>query len=147
MHFIFIPYGMKDFVDKLIRDMQAQKHSLRMHKEGQPDQQLFMESQIRYLPFGIYEYIFPKEDLDIVLTSLLEGNYNSEDDPYKGISPWKISFIRKMIHADKVPEFKRDKKFLWMKEHVGIIPIGVRYDGEITEPVGSPSAGYTHERI
>ena len=147
MHFIFIPYGMTDWVDKLLRDMKAQKHALRIYKEGQPDQVLYMESQVRILPFGIYEYIFPKEDLDIVLTSLLEGNYNSDDDPYKNLGKWKITAIRKIIHAEPIPEFKRDKKFLWSKEFTAIIPIGIRYDGEITEPEGSINPGWTHERI
>ena len=141
-----MPYGMKDWVDKLIRDMQAQKHCLKLKKEGQPDGAIWIESQIRYLPFGIYEYIFPREDLDLVLTTLLEANYNPKDPPYKGIGTWKVGIIRKMINAKPLPEFKRDKGFLWTKQHVGVIPIGIREDDEIAEVTGD-YAGWTHERI
>jgi len=140
MHFVFILYGMKDCVDKLIRDMQAQKHAFRMYKEGQPDKILYIESQIRYVPFGLYEYVFPKEDLDVVLNSLLGLTWTDESTPY-GISKFKQAVIRKMVRVEPIPEFKKELKFLWMKNDVAVIPIGIRHDGEIIEPEGNPNAG------
>jgi hypothetical protein len=144
MHFIFIAYGMREWVEKLLRDMSAQKHYLRMWKEGEKDRGLYMESQIRILPFGVYEYIFPKEDLDLVLAAVIDSNYSEEKDPY--LSKFKIAMVRKMLKAEKIPEFKRDKKFLWMKKYVAIVPIGIKHDGEITEEEGEDK-GFTHERI
>ena len=71
MHFIFIPYGKRDQVELLLREMEAQKHQLRLKKEGKKDKFIWLQGQIRMLPLGIYEYIFPREDLDLVLHTLL----------------------------------------------------------------------------
>lgn len=147
MHFLFIPYGMKEWVDKTLRDMSAQKFPIKFSKAGHPDVNLLIESQMRILPFGIYDYVFPKESLDVVLTTLLESNFNLKDDVYEGVGKFKTYMLRKMLHADKIPEFKRDNKFPWIKENVAIIPIGIKHDGEIEEPAHHLHPGYKHERI
>jgi len=147
MHLIFMPYGMKDWVDKFIRNIQSQYHEITFRKEGEADRKIYVEGSLRILPFGIYEYVFPKEDYDIVATTLFEPSFNLSDDVYEGIGKFKIAALRYMLNAEKMPEFKRDKKYIWGKNNVAIMPIGVRYDGEITEAEGSPSAGYTHERL
>jgi hypothetical protein len=135
-----MPYGKRDLVEKLLRDMEAQKHLLKMTK-GKETKEVWLESQIRVLPFGIYEYIFPKEDLDIVLHSLIEY-----ENRYK-IPAFVLMMIRKVLHLDKIPEYKKDKKYLWRRENVNIIPLGIREDGEITEQKGQMFEGFTHEAM
>lgn len=140
MHVIFIPYGKRTEVERLIRDMEAQKFILRM-KKGEDVQAIYIEGAIRLLPFGIYEYIFPKEDMDCVLTTLGFDNIPYDQGKIKSF------ILREIAQAEKIPKFKKDKKLLWVRKHVGIMPIGVRYDGEVTEPEGSDFPGYVHEAI
>jgi hypothetical protein len=146
MHYAFIPYGKKSEVELLISDMEAQKHLLPMTKgkEGDKDyikQGRYIQSQVRILPGGVYEYVFPKEDLDLVLFTL-EATPNN---PYN-IGDVKLKFIRKFLDLKPIPEFKKDKQFLWIKDNVSIISLGIREDKEITEKDGI-FKGFTHEAI
>ena len=156
MHAAFIPYGKVEEVDLMLNDMRAQKHQLKLWKgkknaschdilikgkDGYKEKTIWIQSQIRYLPFGVIEYVFPKEDMDLVLTTLM-----FKDNKRYGTSKLIYSFIRKMIKCKKIPEFKTDKHYLWITTHVNIIPVGIREDGEFTDPDG-PYKGWTHEAI
>ena len=139
MHIAFIPYGKISEVDLLIRDMSAQKHKLPMTK-GSEKKVIWIESQIRVLPFGIYEYICPKEDMDIVLTTLKTrvNRYN--------LSNFRWGMLRKILQLEKVPKFETKEKYLWLMQHVGMMVVGVRYDDEVTNIEGEYK-GWTHEAI
>ncbi len=147
MHVIFIPYGIKEKVDLLLRDMQCQKFQLRVFKEGEPDKFIWMQGSLRLLPFGIVEYVFPREYLDHVLTTLNCGVVNL-NPKYFGLKLNMIlSFLRKFLMAEKIPKtFKTDQALIWIKEHVSIIPIGIRKDANLIEP-GGDLTGWTHEAI
>jgi hypothetical protein len=121
MHAVFIPYGKRSEVELLIRDMEAQKHFLKFD-DGKGR---WIQGQIRLLPFGVYEYIFPKEDKDLVLHTL------DFDSNRYSLSRLILNLIRKMSKAKRIPEYKKDKYYLWIKDNVNIIPLGVRYDNEI----------------
>lgn len=139
MHFGFIPYGKRDEVELLLRDMEAQKHILKLYKDDKV-KSIWIQGQVRFLPLGVYEYIFPKEDLDLVLNSLMasENRYN--------INKLILKFLRKFYRFKKIPKFKTDNKFLWIKDNVNIIPLGIKEDGNILD--SSPDyKGYTHEAI
>lgn len=146
MHAVFMLYGKKEWVDILIRDMSAQKLPLVSHKEGEPDVRQLIDCQVRILPFGLYEFVFPKEFEDVVLTTLdfhKKTSYNLD----KEISIMRMKFkplnyLRKFLNIEEPKDFKTEQQLPWIKEFVSIIPIGVRYDGEVTEPDGS-----THEAI
>ena len=141
MHFAFIPYGIKRCVDLLLNDMSAQKHRLIVSK-GKEKEYVWMQGQVRILPFGIIEYVFPKEDLNRVLTRLNAGNPINHN-----ISKSIISLLRKTLKLKKVPKkFKEDSYFLWIRDHVSIIPIGIKEDGDLVEPIGQYK-GWTHEAI
>jgi len=133
MHAIFIPYGKKSEVELLIRDMEAQKHYL-INTDGSGQ---WIQGQIRLMPFGVYEYVFPKEDMDSVLYTL-----DFETDRY-GLGNLKKTFLRKFIKCEKIPKYKKEKYYLWIKDNVSIIPIGVRYDEEIFDSI----INKTHEAI
>lgn len=140
MHAIFIPYGKRELVERMLRDMEAQKHLLPMTK-GKEKKEIWIDSQVRILPFGVMEYVFPKEDLDVVLNTLKFKN----KAPYN-IPGLYLDMTRKILKSKKIPEYKEDKIYVWRKEHVAIIPIGIREDREI---VGSAELdkGWTHEAI
>lgn len=153
MHVVFLAYGKYECVQEFFRDMRAQKHQFRMYKEGEKDRSYWIDAQLRSLPFGFYEYVFPKEDMDVVLTTL---NFHHQLGPdrmiydidfeksYFGFKPFKE--IKKFLKIEETPEFKTDKVLIWKKDNVTIVPIGIRRDTEITEPKG-PNKGFTHERI
>jgi len=140
MHAVFIPYGKRSEVELMLRDMEAQKHLLKMSK-GKEEQKIWIQSQIRTLPLGAVEYIFPKEDMDMVLTTL---NFGRKDRYELGKA--KMLLLRKLFNCRKIPKFNKDKKYLWITENVSIIPIGIRDDTDLIEPYEAYK-GWTHEAI
>ncbi len=139
MHIAFIPYGKRSEVELLFRDMDAQKHYLKMLK-GKKKVVILIQSQVRQLPFGIYEYVCPKEDGDKVLTTL-----KLRVNRYK-VSDFYLKRLRKILQLDKIPEFETKLHYPWIRENVGILPVGVRYDDEATDKIGEYK-GWTHEAI
>jgi hypothetical protein len=140
MHFAFIPVGKRSEVELLFRDMEAQKHLLKMQKDGIL-KCIWQQGQLRQLPLGVYEYIFPKEDVDCVLHTLI-----NEKNRYN-ISELIIKFIKKFYKLKNIPEYNKDKNYLWIKENVNIIPLGIREDGVQIEPENMPFAGFEHEAL
>jgi len=127
MHAVFMLYGIKQAVDHLLMDMQAQKFLLKTSKGDH-----WVQGSLRLLPFGIYEYVFPKESKDLVLTTL---NFNNPSYPqYKQIRPI-LSMIRKALKIKRTPKFDDKHKLLWTKDHVSIIPCAtLRYRGREWHP-------------
>ena len=135
-----MPYGKRSEIELLLRDMDAQKHKLVLTK-GKKKKYIWLQGQVRLLPFGIYEYVFPKEDLDIVLHTLgfSENRYHVGD--------LKLGVLRKLIKCEKIPEYKKNKHFLWITKNVNIIPLGIRKDYEFFKDPDGANKGWTHEAI
>ena len=143
MHVSFIPYGDRSCVEKLLRDMESQKHWLHMTK-GKKSQKAAIPGQIRDLPFGIKEYIFPKESLDMVLRS-----FGACGAGVYGVSFKRMvyPFLRKLMKLKPIPKYdEKGELYLWSKAFVSIVPLGIREDGEI---VGKyiDDKGWTHEAL
>ena len=145
MHVIFIPYGIKHAVDTFIKELECQKFPLKLTKEGEPDKVLWIQGSVRLLPFGVIEYVFPRESLDVVLKTL---DFDVVQYPqHQGIKlQAALLFLRKFLFAKPIPKFKTEQHFLWIKDHVSLIPIGIREDGNLTETAGE-NAGWSHEAI
>lgn len=141
MHVSFIPYGHRQWLEWALREMEAQKFPATLTK-GKKKKIINLQGAIRVLPGGIYEYVFPKEGRDFVLTTL---NFHKKNDGY-GMTRTKKAIIRKIIGHKKVKPFDSSLKLAWVLNHVSIIPIGERMDGEFTETSG-PDKGWTHEGI
>lgn len=140
MHFAFIPYGKRLWVETLLRDMEAQKHWLPM-KKGKEEIKVPIQGSVRVMPGGVYEYVFPKEDLDMVLHTLLKKKEN-----WYNIKEAILMLARRYLKLKKIPEYKKEKYYLWLTEHVNIIPVGIREDKDIVAPEGKYK-GWTHEGI
>jgi len=140
MHAVFIPYGKRSEVELLLRDMDAQKHYIPMWK-GKKKKGIWIQSQVRLLPFGVYEYIFPKEDMDIVLTTLKFNEVKYD------LGIIKTTLIKKALKVKKIPEFKKERKYLWIKDNVNIIPLGIREDVNIIDSTPGENFGWEHEAI
>lgn len=139
MHVAFIPYGKREHVERLLREMEAQKHLLTMTKDGQ-NKSVWIDGQVRMLPFGVVDYVFPKEDKDVVLTTLGYGKPSS-------YGMGKIfPFIRTMLKYKKIKGVKTEKKYLWHRDNVSLSLIGMKEDKEL---VGNCELdeGWTHEAI
>ena len=149
MHAIFLLYGKYELVNQLIRDITAQKFPIRFYKEGEPDRIFWIDCQLRLLPFGFYDFIFPKEFMNEVLTTL---NFQDKtrvydldfDKSYFGFKPFKI--IKDFLQVEEIPKFNTNAKMPWMTKNVTIVSLGVKYDSEIEETQG-PEAGFKHERL
>ena len=140
MHLVFIPYGKRSEVELLLRDMDAQKHKLPMSK-GDKKMSIWIQGQVRLLPFGIYEYVCPEGDMDRVIKTLEvipSDRYN--------LSNFKLSLIRKTLRLKPVHISTATDKYLWIKDNVNIIPVGIREDTEFTDDEGMYK-GWTHEAI
>lgn len=145
MHFIFVPYGIKHAVDKLLQEMECQKFQLKLSREGEPDKMMWIQGSVRLLPFGVVEYVFPREYRDAVLTTL---NIQTEQYPQYKNAKFRVAlaFLRKFLHADPVPKFKTDESLIWIKDFVSVLPIGIREDGDMIEVKGD-FLGWKHEKL
>lgn len=127
MHLGFIIYGERRAVEKALREMEAQKHPLICWDKKDKDKRtiVWIEGQVRQLPFGIYEYNFPKESLEQVLNTigLKDGYYVKEI--YKKI-------IRKVLGYKKQKEGEEGAPhYLWQTENTLISMIGIKEDVDI----------------
>ncbi len=122
--------------------MEATKHFLPMTKKKKKAG-IYIDGQVRLLPFGIVEYVCPKEDLDKVLTTLEAKNKSEYGINFK-ILPYAI--LRKFLKLKKVPKYDEGKKILWAREYVYIFVLGIREDGEIVGTL-ELDKGWTHEAI
>ncbi len=144
MHLSFVAYGERGNIERMLRSMESQKHLMPMTK-GKKKKGAYIPGQIRELPFGIKEYVFPKEYLDAVLRTL----GNSDSGGNQGISFKKLvyPFLRKVLRLKPIPKYeKKGAIYLWGKEFINIILLGIREDGEI---VGQyvDDKGWTHEAL
>lgn len=143
MHFAFIPYGARHELELLFRDMESQKFKLTMTKKGKKDVYVWIPGQIRTLPLGVVEYIFPREYKDTVLNTILGGSAPNRF----GIPKMFVAIFRKALKLKKIPKYKQKDKFIWIRENVSIAPIGIRDDAELVEPKDMGYKGYLHEAI
>jgi len=141
MHVSFISYGERSCVERMFRDMESQKHLMPMTK-GKKKQSVWLNGQIRLLPFGVYEYIFPKESLDIVLNTLQEANTKHGINFKAPI----YALLRAGLKLKKIPKYDTEQKYQWSKLFVSIVVLGIREDDEI---IGSyiDDLGWTHEGL
>lgn len=144
MHVVFIPYGKKEWVDMQLRDMAAQKYPITLTSpDGKETKQIMMEGQVRVLPFGFYEHVFPKEHLNKVLSSM-----KFEKQDYQ-LGETYTKLIRKALKVEKIPEFEKVQHYWWINwfvPYINIIGIGIREDADMVEPQGEYK-GWTHEAI
>ena len=147
MHVSFIPYGERSCVERMLKDMEAQKHLMPMTKGKlkKKHRGAWIPGQIRILPFGVMEYVFCKESLDMVLRTL---SATTDTDNY-GITFQKLIYptLRKLLKLKPIPKYEKEGDlYLWTKAFVSIIVLGIREDGEI---VGKyiDDKGWLHERL
>ncbi len=148
MHVVFIPYGIKQAVDHLMIDMQAQKFDHIFTKDDKK-MKTIVQGSLRLMPFGIWEYVFPSEYGDIVMKTL---DFDLKDQRY--IIPEKLygipiqKIMRKILKLEEIPKISSDIRLPWIKQNVHIIPLGLRHDAITTVEENVPIyGGWTHEAL
>jgi len=141
MHLYFFVRGIIPQIERFEMFMQAQMFlwERKNLKTGKKEITL-VQGALRRMPFG-YEYIFPEECLDEVLTML---KIDAKAKSIAGISGFKMSIIRKMIGGivRPIPDYKKTASlFTFVKDNKGKLnPIPVdRYielKGIILYPIG-----------
>lgn len=145
MHAIFMVYGMKRWVDMFLNELSAAKLPITLHRKNpetgkEETIKAIWECALRELPFGLYEFIFPKEHEQSVLKGLGFDEPGHTDFPIDkefnlGIIKVKpMEYLKKYLRIDDIPDLKKDSgKYPFSKFYVSVIPLGVRYEqGEIT---------------
>ena len=143
MHISFIPYGERGCVERMLRDMESQKHLMPMTK-GKKHKATWIPGQIRELPFGVKEYVFAKGSLDLVLRT-----FNASSKGEYGVSFKRLVYpsLRKLLKLKPIPEYKKKGEiYLWNKAFVAIIVLGIREDGEVVG-IYIDDKGWKHEAI
>ncbi len=152
MHVIFMPYGKIEWVEVFLNDIRAQKGNIKTTSpDGKESINYVTQFQLRVLPFGFYEVVFPKEYRDTILTTLnFPHKDNIYSDRYK-IPNFFMKKIREVLQCEEAPtEFDRKEAFYWVKgidlshTDVFILPIGIREDIMIAD---NKIKGWTHEAI
>lgn len=143
MHFAFIAYGARTEVERMMRDMESQKWLLPMKKTGEKDRGVYISGQVRLLPFGVMEYVFPKEYLGVVLNTMCN---NKEPNRYNVPKIFRAIF-RKALKLEPIPAFQTEQRLIWDNENVSILPLGIREDSELVEPKDTGYKDWTHEAL
>jgi len=149
MHFAFIAYGARQEVERLMRDIESQKFQLKLSKKGEMDKAEWVIGQVRELPFGVKEIIFPKEYLNLVLATMT-ANTAPNRLSYNRSKAYKLvqTGFRKALGLRKLPkDYDKSVKLLWAIEYVSIIPIGLRDDAQLEEMKSGEYNGWVHEAL
>ena len=153
MHVLFIPYGRKEWLDIFLRDMMAQKHFIKHTSPEGKEENVICTASLRILPGGVYDYVFPKESMDIVLTTLrfhVPCDYPIEKEfSFMGIKIKPLDYAKKFLGLEeKLPEFKTTQQYFWEgSQFVAILPIGIKFDDDIINPASAQLPGYKHEGL
>jgi len=147
-----MPYGMTNWIKNFLRDLEAMKLTLRVYKEGEEDKYIPIECQLRILPFGLYEFVFPREHKDLVLTTLDFHKpiaYNLDKEiKILGMKIKPLDYARKFLRLQEAKDFKTDYLIPISRQNVGIVCFGVREEEhpDVTEKQGDLT-GWKHEAI
>lgn len=144
MHIIFMPYGVRTRIEEFFREAEAQKFKFPLfNPETKETKKIWIYGGMRALPFGMYEYVFPKEYQDNVLTTF---GFNKKT-PYQ-LGQARMAILRRLVKAKKAPsDFDTSQNLLWNMQDISIIPIGIRYDKEDFVESQGQYKGWVHEEI
>lgn len=126
MHLYVIMRGIKNNVDNLINDLQAQFFPYEV-KKGK-DKGIY-QAQFAVRPIQLYEFVFPEDALPVVQKTL----WNNQDGYYPTEDNWKIKkmmqFLRKVLGASKMPPIPKDALPRPLRNFdVAIQPVGIKKD-------------------
>jgi len=131
MHLYMITRGIKQDVERFIRDLEAQYLPYKMDAGT-----IGIQLQVR--PIQLWEIAFCKENLPVVLKTVGNPGYETTIRPDINL---KFQILRKIFKAKKIPPLDlKDVKPLTMfglhsspPANIAVYPFGIKEDGIFTE--------------
>jgi hypothetical protein len=144
MHLYFLTRGIKQQRNVFVNFMQTQMFPWkRKHLKTNKDEFVQVQGSLR--PVELWEYVFPEECLDEVLTMLEINPKQNYNEGLKGLgNKAKLAALRKILGASKIPKFKPAKTNRYIeKRGMAIHAIGIRKD----KRQKVPEWGYEQEML
>lgn len=121
MHLYVITRGIKDQVDNLINDLQAQYFPYKMNNEE-------FVVQLAVRPIQLWELVLPEQSLPELQKFLWGVNSAMVDPAFKG----RLSMVRRLLGAKKIPNFDEKLKMTSIRlnrsPNVGVYGVGIKPD-------------------
>jgi hypothetical protein len=141
MHLIFGIRGIMHQTEMFKMFLQTQMWKWkRLNVATGKEEVIQVQGALREVMFGFYEYIFPEECVDEVLTCL-EIDDKARAPWWFGVGNMKMFMLRRMIGNGiyKIPKYKRVTTNRYIeKRGIAIYPIGLKKDKRGMCPDGSP---------
>jgi len=140
MHVHFMIRGIKQDVETWFKYLETSWFWLPFKDENGVEKKQQIQGQLRYSLFGTWEFIFPKEYQDAVLTTFGFHNNLRGNKKYQ----FQMNLIRLALGLKKAPkDFNTNQKLTLPNElWVEVVPIGIKHDAEQTF-----ENGWTHEAL
>ncbi len=150
MHAVFMAYGLHNLVEEFKWELTTTKLPLKLWQVDENGNKVdrgneIIQCQLRMLPGGLFDFVFPREFVDTVLKGLKfdlkEGHSNFDVNMEYSVMGFKIKpleYLKKGLKLEDIPEIPKDAKkypFLF-SQNISIIPLGIRLDSDIEEPNG-----------
>lgn len=147
MHAVFMANGKRRLVDELFKWLETKMFFLPFEnpknyeevkdKDGNvlKEGKIPIEADLRYGLFGSYEFVFPKNHMNEVLTTLQFHKPIETEMKYEGVKGLAVKArllaLRQALKCEPIPKFETDKMLFLpekLMDNIRIFPIGVRYD-------------------
>lgn len=132
MHLFFMTRGVKHNRDVFVTHMQSQFFPwTRKNLKTKKNEVANVQGALR--PIELWEYVFPEEHLDEVLTMINAGQPHWGN----GKAKYLVGALRKVLGAVKLPKWEKvpTNKYIF-REGVGIEIIGIKKDERADAPWG-----------
>lgn len=126
MHLYLMTRGIKHEVDQFITELQGKYLPFKWRDLKDPNSKLqdtFVQLSVR--PIQLWEIVFPKESMDVVLTTVLAGN--NGDTQHKK-HQWIINKVRMLLGVKEVPKYNNTNAMPIRRAGIELIGIGVKED-------------------
>lgn len=123
MHLYIITRGIKHAVDRFITELQGKYVPFKWKSPTDTELKDYMV-QLGVRPIQLWEIVFPEEQKDVVLHTILGKEPSMPNKKFEKY----ISWIRKILGIEEIPEYKKDTFLPLCKTDVGVVGIGIKKD-------------------
>ncbi len=124
MHLFIATRGIKNWVDQFITELQGKYVPFKYPKDGDL---VDCNVQVAVRPIQFWEIVFPEEQRDIMMATILEDNNKGRGTQHKKHEKF-IWAIRKSLGIEKIKPYKMDLKMPITRQHIEVIAIGEKKD-------------------
>ena len=138
MHLYLMTRGIKHELDQFITELQGKYLPMKYRPNGEKElQDYFVQLAVR--PIQLWEIVFPKEHLDLVLATCLAQNSGETQHKKHQKYVWAL---RKMLGISEIPKYDNSKKMPIRCAGIELVGIGVKDDYWIT-----PDGQHVKEKV